>query len=376
MKFIISREELNYLLSKCLSVISAKPAMPILSHVLIEAAHGELKLTATDLTVGIQCTTDVKVLEEGKASLPAKRFANLIRELTAYNIEISVDQDYTTHLICDSSHFKLKGMNPEDYPSLPDLSEAITLTLKQEELKDTLYRTAFSVCKDGSRVELSGVGLSLYNGRATFFGTDGKRLSRTFVSIEGLDQEVSENYILPIKAVDEIIKSIGGDESVTVLLMEDKIAVKTENFTLVSKLITEKYPDLTRIIPDVAQTQVHLHREELMTLLRQVSLFAIDSGESVRFTFSGGEVKLKVNSSDVGEGNVSMPVDYHGEPIDIAFNPAFFLDILRHSKQERITLGLTDSFSPGVLLDGDEGKSTKDASPLFILMPLRLNPTT
>src|SRR6202044_2952049 len=98
---------------------------------------------------------------------------------------------------------------------------------------------------------------------------------------------------------------------------------------IVFKLLSGEYPDINRVIPEQIEKIVPLHREELMTLLRQVSLFTADTSHSVRFTLSEGELKLAANNMDIGEGRVSMPVNYHGAKLDIAFNPNFFLDILR-----------------------------------------------
>ena len=94
-----------------------------------------------------------------------------------------------------------------------------------------------------------------------------------------------------------------------------------------------------------------LHREELMRLLRQVSLFTIDTNHSVRFTLQDGELRLTANTMEIGEGKVSMPANYHGQKLEIAFNPNFFLDILRHSKGETVMLGVTDAYNPGIITD-------------------------
>jgi DNA polymerase-3 subunit beta len=211
------------------------------------------------------------------------------------------------------------------------------------------------------------------NKQATFVGTDGKKLARAYLPIE-VPQEYKGSFIIPVKAVEEIFKNLGEEGEVTVYLMPDKIALETPDITLVSKLLAGDYPDITRIIPEIAETPILLHREELMSLLRQVALFANDGTQSVRFTFSNGELKLTANATQVGEGRVSMPANYQGPKLEIAFNPNFFLDILRHSKNETVTLGLADSYNPGVITDNAMSHFvTAQASPLFVLMPMRLN---
>jgi len=371
MKFVISTQELNYLVTKCMSVVPAKSTIPLLSNILVEAANDELILTATDLTVGIRCYTDAKILEEGSTTIPGKHFLNLIRELTSVNVEFSTNSNEVATLVADSSKFKINGMDRSEYPALPDISESIQIKLKQSELKEMLFSTAFAVSKEDNRFALTGVFLQIQDGMATFVGTDGKRLSRSFLPIQ-VDSSISGQYIVPLKAVEEIEKNLEGEEEATLYLLEDKIAVDAGHTIIITKLLSGDYPDVTKVIPEKTESVVSLHREELTTLLRQVALYTKTDTDSVRFTFSDGELKLKVDDMEKGEGDVSMPVNYHGEKLEIAFNPNFFLDVLRHTKNETVNIGLTDAFNPGLITDQEGVDPSKQSSPLFVLMPMRL----
>lgn len=372
MKFIISTQELNYLIGKVLNVVSQKAAIPILSNILIEAVNGELILTATDLTVGVRCFTEAKILEEGATTLPARRFAQLIRELTALNVEVSTNTNEVTEIVAGASRFKLNGMSKNEFPALPDLSDAIQVEMKQSELREVLFRTAFAVSREDNRYVLTGVFMHINNGKATFVGTDGKRLAKTHLKV-GTDATFNGSYIIPLKAVEEIQKNLSDEGDVTLFLMQDKIAVQSTDTMIISKLLTGDYPDVDRVIPEKPETIVSLHREELVSLLRQISLFTGDVSHSVRFTFTDGELKLSANTMEVGEGVVRMPVNYQGSKLEIAFNPNYFLDILRHSKGETVKMGVTDAFNPGVITDNDEEPVAAAApSPLFVLMPMRL----
>jgi len=373
MKFSISTQEFNYLLSKCLNVVPLKPAIPILSNLLIEAYNGLLTITATDLTVSVCCSTEVKIQEEGATTVPAKRLAQLVRELTSVNLEITTNSNEISEIVADDSRFRLHGMNRATFPALPELNEAQQFCISQSELKSVLFRTAFAVSREDNRFVLTGLYLGVVNGIATFIGTDGKRLSRTFLPI-AIDASFTGNFIIPLKAVEEAQKNLSDDEGeVKVYLIEDRIAIKTANVTIISKLLTGDYPDINRVIPTTTENAVALHREELMALLKQVALFTGET-HAARFTFSNGELHLAASNMEVGEGKVSMPANYQGPNLDIAFNPNFFLDILRHSKAEAVTLGITDPFSPGVIADQGIGPLiTSETSPLFVLMPMRLN---
>lgn len=387
MKFIIATQEINHLINKCINAVSQKSTVPILSNFLIEAINDEIVITATDLTVGIRCFTSAKIMEEGSITLPAKRFAQLIRELTAPNVEIFTNANEVTEIIANTSRFKLNGMNRNEFPSLPNIDDATHFKIKQSILKDVLYRTAFAVSREDNRYVLTGICLQITGGVASFIGTDGKRLAKS-QAILNLEKSFQGTYVIPLKAIEEILKNLTEEGDATLFLMADKIAVETSNTIIISKLLSGDYPDVNRVIPSQPATSIQLHREELMTLLRQISLFAGEGNQnqSVRFTFREGELMLTANTMEVGEGKVSMAANYKGQKLDIAFNPNFLLDILRHSKNETIVMGVTDSYNPGLISDWSPHSSSssstnpvsseptheKEQNSLFVLMPMRL----
>lgn len=364
MKFVVSRSELSSLIRKIQNIIPLNAPIPILSHFLIEADGDELIFTATDLIVGSRCRVKAKIYEKGALSIPSKKFFQLVRELTEPSIEVITADSEMAEIKAGSSRFRLQGMDREEYPLLPDLKEAIQFTIESEKLKEMLFRTAFAVSKEDNRYMLTGVLMRIENGRAIFVGTDGKRLARTETPIS-LNTEHFGEYILPPKGVDEIIKMLGEEREATVYLTDDKVAVESGSTLVVTKLLSGSYPDFTQIIASHGEKKMSLHREELITLLRQISLFTNEQVQSARFTFSPGELQIMGNCADIGEGKVSMPVNYEGDVVEIAFNPFFFLDILRHSKDETLSLGISDGYNPGIITDS--------TASLFIIMPMRLN---
>jgi len=369
MKFIISLQELNKLLSKIQNIVPQKATIPILSNVLLEASGGDLILTATDLTVGIRCFTEAKILEEGATTLPAKRLAQLTRELVTPHVEVHTNEHHITEVTAGSSHFKLHGMDKSEFPALPEFAETSQFKISQKQLKEMFFRTSFAVSREDNRYVLTGVFLQIGDGEATFIGTDGKRLAKNKLALS-LDPSWKGEYIIPLKAVEEITKNLNDEGDAIIYLMPDKIAIEANQSILITKLLSGAYPDTNRIIPESMETHLSLHREELITLLRQVSLFTSESNQSVRFSFSKGELKLTANSSEVGEGQVSMPVNYQGERLDMAFNPHYFLDVLRHTDEETLDLGIIDAFNPVVIKE--EAEEKKDDS-LCLIMPMRLD---
>lgn len=364
MKAVVSKVDLVNIIGKIQSVVAAKPSIPILANVLLEAIDDQLIVSATDLTVSMRCYIEAKVIEEGSIALPARRFFQLVRELTAPQIKISAQTNEIAEITTGTSVFKINGMNKSEFPHLPDLTGSPEFSLSHATLKDLLSKTAFSAAREDSRYTLNGVQLQIAAQKATFIGTDGKRLAKTFAPI-AIDASVQGQYVIPLKAVEEMIKMLDeSDSEAHVNITHDKMALECGSMTLIAKLLAGQYPDVERVIPTKLAHQFPIHREELMSLLRQVSLFTSDTSNSVRFSFEIGQLHLSAMSSEVGEGRVSMPVDYAGQKVDIAFNPYFFIDILRHSKDETIRFGLTDPHNPGLVTDSTQA--------LFVIMPMRL----
>lgn len=365
MKAVISKIDLVNLIGKIQSIVAAKPAIPILSNVLIEAMDDQLIISATDLTVSMRCYVEAKVVEEGAIALPARRFFQLVRELTAPQVKISAQTNEIAEITTGTSVFKINGMNKGEFPALPDLTGSPEITLTSSNLKEMFSKTAFSAARDDSRYMLNGVQLQIANQKATFIGTDGKRLAKTFATAN-IDPSVSGTYVIPLKAVEEMTKMLDdSDTEVNLTLAHDKVSLECGHLTLITKLLSGQYPDVERVIPAKLGQNFSIHREELMSLLRQVSLFTSETSSSVRFSFETGQLHLAAMSSDIGEGRVSMPVDYAGPKLEIAFNPYFFLDILRHSKDETVRFGLNDPHNPGLITDSTQA--------LFVIMPMRLN---
>lgn len=365
MKVVVTRVELVNLVGKIQNIVPVKPTIPILSNILIEAVDDQLILSVTDLTVSVRAYIEAKVLEEGAITLPAKRFFQLIRELTAVQVEIHAQSSEVAIVNAGSSHFRIQGMHKNEFPNFPNLSEGMQLTLPSSQLNHLLSRTSFAAARDDSKHALNGILLQNVENTIIFIGTDGKRLAKNDLKIDAALSKPG-SYIIPLKAIEEIIRLLDSKEEdpATLTLMSDKIAVEFKSTTLITKLLSGQYPDVSRVIPEQIANPIALNRDELISLLRQVSLFTSENSNSVRFTFTNGELHLSAMSGSIGEGKVHMPVNYGGEKLEMAFNPNYFLDMLRHSKDESVHFSISDPYNPGLITDSTSAQ--------FVIMPMRL----
>ena len=172
MKFLMSRNELCNLVNSVQNIVAQRTPMPILTNILVDANDSTVTLTATDLTVGIRCSATAKVLEPGATTVPARRFAQLLKELNVSYIEVSANEKDVSQIVADAATFRLHGMPKGDFPALPDLSGAQRVIVKQKDIKDALFRTAFAVSQEENRYVLTGVSFTVSEEAALFVGTD------------------------------------------------------------------------------------------------------------------------------------------------------------------------------------------------------------
>lgn len=364
MKLQIKRAAFTQLMGKLHSIVPSKPAIPVLANILIEASKGQVILSVTDSIVSMRIFAEAQVSEEGSIAIPARRFFQLVRELTTPEIELKTPSPETLSVHAGSSHFRIQGMHKTEFPAFPEVAEGVTFELKNDQLKEMLMKTSFAAARDESRQVLTGVFLQKADNQVTLTATDGKRLAKNQIEIAP-HSKGSGAGIVPLKAVEEMTKLLDDpSETAEITLMKDKLALEVGPVLLITKLLLGQYPDVSRVIPARSQTPLSLHREELMTLLKQVALFTSDESHPVRFSFSPGTLHLTAASGTIGEGNVSMPVNFAGTELDIGFNPHYFLDILRHSKDEIVHFDVTDAYNPGLITDSSHAE--------FLIMPMRL----
>jgi len=363
MKFTVSKEALLDGLQKVQHVVSSRTTLPILSNVLLVAADGRLRLTTTDLDVGITGVVPANVSRDGATTLPAKRLVNIIRELPASEVEISVDAKNIASIQCGPSFFKIIGLSQDDFPPLPDFQGAKEFRIPQALLRDGLKKTGYAISTDETRYVLNGIFTSFRDGKLTLVATDGRRLAMVENDLEYPASQETD-VIVPTKAVQELQRLLGQEGEVLVSLSDNQISFAVGESLLVSKLIEGNYPNYRQVIPGDSNERVELPREATLETVRRVSLLSSDKSNSVKLVFTANQVEVTANSPDVGEARETMEVVYGGREMQIAFNPEFLKAPLQNLEEETVYLDLIDEMSPGVV--------RIDSSFLYVIMPMRV----
>ena len=364
MKFSVSKEKLLSGLQTVQNVVSTRTTLPILSNVLLQARDGQLRLTTSDLDVGITGAIEAQVEREGATTLPARRLATIVKELPASDIHIDVDSKNIASIRCGQSFFKIMGLPEEEFPPLPQFAEAKVFTIPQQQLKDALKKTAYAISTDETRYVLNGILFSFKEGKLTMVATDGRRLALVDIELEYPPENAVE-IIVPTKCVTELSRLLGESGDVKMSVAENQVAFEVGSTLLISKLVEGNYPNYRQVIPAETKERVALERELFLTAVHRVSLLASEKSNSVKLVFSNNNIEIVANTPDIGEARESLPVSYKGREFSIAFNPEFLMAPLRNLANDEVFLDLIDEMSPGVI---------KIQTPfLYVLMPMRIS---
>ena len=364
MKFSVSKEKLLAGLQTVQNVVSTRTTLPILSNVLLQAEGDQVRLTTTDLDVGVSGTITAQIEKPGATTLPARRLANIVRELPAAEIQIEVDSKNVASIRCGQSFFKILGLPEEEFPPLPKFDDTRTFTISQQLLRDALKKTSYAISTDETRYVLNGILFSFKENKLTLVATDGRRLALVDLEIEfPRSQEV--DIIVPTKAVTELGRLLGDEGDVRLSVGENQVAFQIGDTLLASKLIEGNYPNYRQVIPGEAKERVTLERELFFNAVHRVSLLSSEKSNSVKLIFTKNNIEIAANTPDVGEARESLAVAYKGREFSIAFNPEFLQAPLRALPNDEVYLDLIDEMSPGVI---------KIQSPfLYVLMPMRIS---
>ncbi|MGH2451561.1 MAG: DNA polymerase III subunit beta [Candidatus Limnocylindria bacterium] len=352
--------------------VSTRGTLPILGNVLMKTDGGRLKLTATNLEVGINSWVPAKVADEGAITVPAKLFTDFVNNLPPGPIELSLNvRTKTVHLKSGPHEANMKGIDAEEFPIIPAIPDRPTTRIAQSTLRRMIGEVAFVAAADDSRPVLTGVLTTLSGDLVTMAAADPYRLSvRHGRLLDRVDPVVE--VIIPAKSLFEVGRILTEtDDAVEIFVTANKSQVifHTEEADIVSRIIEGQFPNYRQVIPSSFSTRVVARREELLNATRLASFFARDAANIVRFQVDpANEAPLVVtaNAAEVGDQTGRVDASVEGQATTIAFNSRFVSEALGSLGAPEVALELGGPLAPGVL------KIVGDESYLHVVMPLRI----
>lgn len=369
MHVVCSKENLQKGFNAVSKAVANRAILPILSNVLFECTEdNKLKLSATDLEIGVETFVDTKVLTPGKISIPARALQDIISKLPANDIELQTNESNTeTVLKCGRSKFNLKSLSANDFPPLPQIDVNTSVHLNRESLSDGIKKSIFAASTDTTKNVLNGVKLYLNDNNLEMAATDGYRLAVKRIHSES-KAEQGFSVIVPSRSLNELSRLLSSakDEMIAVSQLANQLVFSIDDKILSTRLIEGQYPDYNRIIPKNLDKVLTLDRAEFLNTVDRVSaISSIDKVNLVKMEIKSNEITLSSSTPELGQSSESIEVEYDGEHFEINFNARFLIDGIKNFDSEKINFELGGSLSPGIL------KSSEDDSYFCMIMPIR-----
>ncbi|MFH1398447.1 MAG: DNA polymerase III subunit beta [Candidatus Omnitrophota bacterium] len=362
MRFKFNKEDLIRGIDTIQNVISAKTTLPILSNILIEAYKGQIKLTATDLNIGISCVIPVDMQEIGAITIPAKRFGSIIKELPNGEAEINVKKNNLVIISTKLCQFKIVGLAAEEFPKLPELKDKEVIKLEQQELKNMLTLTSFSVSLDETRYILNGILFKINQDNLTLVATDGKRLA---IIEKKLKQDINKElkFIVPLKTIQELARNLKDEGEVSLVIGTNQLLFDFGDVIIISRLIEGEFPDYQQVIPPVSENKIKIDRGLFLLAVKRAALLSTPDYQAVKLEIFKERLVVSKTTPDIGESREEVPIEYNGKEIAIGFNPGYLIDVLKNLTGADIEFELSGNERPGVI---------RVNGYVYIVLPMRL----
>jgi DNA polymerase-3 subunit beta len=375
MKISVLQENLAHGLSIVARAVSPRSTLPVLGNILLATDEGRLRLSATNLELGITCWIGAKIEDEGSTTVPARTFTDLVSTLMPdqVNMHLSV-RTQTMNVRCGASNTDFKCIDSQEFPPMPvpDLDGGIQID--GMDLKEMIRQVAFAASTDEARPILTGVLMTVEGKQITLASADGFRLSVRHAELSSpVEQPI--NAVIPARALSELSRiSSDGKEPITMILppRSGRVIFRTKDAELASQLIEGTFPDYKQIIPRSHQTRTVLSSASFLKACKQAEIFAREGSLIARVSITpGGElqpgtVEISGQSEETGSNQTVVDASIEGPPILIAFNVRFLREVLDVITTPNVALETTVDTSPGVIRPVGEDNF------LHVIMPMHL----
>jgi DNA polymerase III subunit beta len=371
MEITVSKFELLRELTATQGVVERKTTIPILSNYLFEAAGDKLSLTATDLDLSLRTSCVAKVKKDGACTIPARKLHDYVKLLPDADITIKLLENHWVSIRCGRSNTKMVGMARSNFPSLPAFPTASVVKIPAQVLRSMIAKTGFAIASEESRYTLNGALMVLKPESITMVATDGHRLAhieRNTEKFEGVSGEMKT--LVPKKAMDELKSLLDSTDVEAIEFAKDESTLffRIGPRLLTSRQLTGQFPNFEAVLPKDNNKSITVHGEELAAAISRVAQFADERSRAVKMRLEKGELKLSASSTETGESEDSLEIDYNGDMIQIGFNAQYLLDFLKATGNGEVKLEFKDSQSAGQMrpAEGEEYKYR------YIVMPMRI----
>ncbi len=367
MKFTIQREQLLRLLQLVTGVVERRQTLPVLANLLIKAKDNKLEITGTDLEVELVAECDAQIEQEGEATLPARKLADIWRSLSeGAQVTVAVEGDRAV-VRSGRSRFSLATLPAVDFPKVPGGDAEVSLDLQQSAVHQLIDDVGFAMAQQDVRYFLNGMLLEVTGDHIRAVATDGHRLAMSTAESSNPGVAKRVQAIVPRKGVLELGRLLDGEnETIQLQLGGNHLRVQSGPYTLTTKLVDGQFPDYEKVVPSDGSRYLNGDRETLRHAFQRTSILSNEKYRGVRLIISGEQLTIQANNPEQEEAEEIVAVEFNGDELEIGFNVSYLLDVLGVLQTENVRLSVSDANSSALI----EGIGNESA--VYVVMPMRL----
>ena len=374
MKVTVSQQQLSHGLSVVSRAVSPRSTLPVLANVLVTTDEGRLRLSATNLELGISCWIGAQIGEDGAITIPARTFADLVSNLPNDTVTLTLNgKNQTLNVQCGTNSTDIKGIDAQEFPPMPVPNMESGIELNVADFKEMIHQVVFSASSDEARPVLQGVSMSVEDTTMTLAATDGFRISVRKASLSApINTPISA--IVPGRALSELARiATDGKDSIIMVMPPGRgqVVFHLNDIELVTQLIEGSFPDYNAIIPRSFKTATIVSAAEFSKACKQAEIIAREGTNVVRISImpggdEPGEVEISAQSEETGSSEVTLDATVEGPALVIAFNVRFLREALDVIPTPNVVLETNANNTPGTI------RPVGSSEYLHVIMPMHL----
>ncbi|MFA5802997.1 MAG: DNA polymerase III subunit beta [Melioribacteraceae bacterium] len=375
MEFKVNSKELEKLLSKIIPAVPTRTPMPILENFLFEVKDGQLTIYATDLEISLKSSLNIVADENIKIVVPARLLNDVVRSLKDTTIHFKLMANKKINIITDMGKYTISYLDADEFPEIPsvetdknakDINEVL---INGEELRFAFEKCAFAMSKEEMRPAMMGTLFEFREDGLRFVTTDGHRLVNMLN--KNIKAAFNQQYVVPERAVSVLLKILN-EKDVKIHLTKTYVSFKLNDIELITRLISQKYPDYASVIPLENEFFMKVNTRDIHESIKRMMLFSTSSTRRVKFSITTDALEISAEDLDIGaSGEEKVICEYKGDALEIGFNSAYVNDVLTHLSSEEEIIFKLHSPTKAVVVEPVQKKENLDL--MMLLMPVRLN---
>jgi DNA polymerase-3 subunit beta len=374
MEIKIDKDVLLKGISRVQGILEKRSHMPILSTVLLTTKGDELEISATDLEIGFQNSYPVETIKPGSITISGKKLLDITRETNRKKIYISEKENNWVYISDNNAHYNLSCLPADEFPALIEPEDTVMIEIDSKVLAEMINKTIYSITMEEAGFKLSGVFMEKTKKEGEDFlrmvATDGHRLSLIDKKVPDIQKiELKNGVMIPKKGLIELNKLSLEDGGILFGLKQNNLVAKQEKALIIIRLLDTKFPDYKNVIPakeEGKENIIIINRMSLLEAMRRMMIVRSDQYQGVKMKIGLDYLEMVSVNPDLGNVEEKIEVKYEGEPIEMGFNPRYFIDTLQSMISDTIHLNIKDQTSP-CLITGDQ-----DGGFLGLIMPMRV----